>query len=86
MEDGVPEEKEIEWVVKRLQNNRAGGPSRMRAEDLKGWLVAAKRDGTDRSKRVKDGGEREGDAIDEGGATPHPRGVAPPSGVVQGNG
>ena len=35
----------------------------MRAEDLKGWLAAAKRDGTERGKRVMDGGEREGDAI-----------------------
>ena len=34
----------------------------MRAEDLKGWLAAAKRDGTDREKRVKDGGVREEDA------------------------
>ena len=25
VEDGVPEEGEIEWAVKRLQNNRAGG-------------------------------------------------------------
>ena len=33
----------------------------MRAEDLKGWLAAAKRDGTEREKRVKDGGEREDD-------------------------
>ena len=43
VEDGVPEEEEIEWAVKRLQNNRAGGPSRMRAEDPKGWLAAARR-------------------------------------------
>ena len=35
----------------------------MRAEDLKGWLAAAKRDRTDREKRVKDGGEREEDVI-----------------------
>ena len=34
----------------------------MRAEDLKGWLAAAKRDGTERDKRVKDGGVREEDA------------------------
>ena len=33
----------------------------MRAEDLKGWLAAAKRDGTEREKRVKDGGEKEED-------------------------
>ena len=43
VEDGVPEEGEIEWAVKRLQNNCAGGASRMRAEDLKGWLAAAQR-------------------------------------------
>ena len=52
-------EAEVEWAVKRLQNNRAGGVSRMRAEDLKGWLAAAKRDRTEREKRVKDGGARE---------------------------
>ena len=27
VEDGVPEEEKIEWAVKRLQNNRPGGPS-----------------------------------------------------------
>ena len=43
VKDGVPEEGEIEWAVKRLQNNCAGGPSRMRADDLKGWLAAARR-------------------------------------------
>ena len=44
VEDGVPSEAEVEWAVKRLRNNRVGGPSRMRAEDLKGWLAAARRD------------------------------------------
>ena len=28
----VPTEAEVEWAVKRLRNNRAGGPSRMQAE------------------------------------------------------
>ena len=32
------------------------------------------------------GGGGGGGGTDEGGATPHPRGVAPPSGVVQGKG
>ena len=32
------------------------------------------------------GGGGGGGGTDEGGATPHPRGVAPPSGVVQGDG
>ena len=27
VEDGVPSEAEVEWVVKRLQKNCAGGPS-----------------------------------------------------------
>ena len=31
------------------------------------------------------GGGGGGGGIDEGGSTPHPRGVAPPSGVVQGD-
>ena len=43
VEDLVPEEEEIEWAVKRLRNNRSGGPSRMRAEHIKGWLTAARR-------------------------------------------
>ena len=31
----------------------------MQAEDLKGWLAAARRDETEREKRIKDGGDRE---------------------------
>ena len=31
------------------------------------------------------GGGGDGGGIDEGGSTPHPRGVEPPSGVVQGD-
>ena len=31
VDDLVPEEGGIEWAVKRLHNNRSGGPSRMRA-------------------------------------------------------
>ena len=61
VEDGVPSEAEVEWAVKRLRNNRAGGPSRMRAEDLKGWLAAARRDETERDNRIKNGGDRGGD-------------------------
>ena len=34
VEDRVPDEGEIEWAVKRLRNNRTGGPSRMRATAL----------------------------------------------------
>ena len=55
-EDGVRTEAEVEWAVKRLQNNRAGGASRMRAEDLKGRLAAAMRGEKERESATKDGG------------------------------
>ena len=51
-------EAEIEWAVKRLRNNRAGGPSRMRAEDLKGWLATARRGGgVEGGSNKRQGGE-----------------------------
>ena len=43
MNDSVPTEDDIKWAVKRLQNHRSGGPSGMRAKQLKGWLATAKR-------------------------------------------
>ena len=61
VEDGVPTEAEVEWAVKRLRNNRAGGPSRMQAEVLKGWLAAARRGEKERETKTKDGGERGGE-------------------------
>ena len=56
VEDGVPTEAEIEWAVKRLRNNRAGGPSRMQAEDLKGRLVVARRGDKEREAATNDWG------------------------------
>ena len=41
VEDYVPIEDDIEWVVKRLQNHRSGAPLGMRTEQLKGWLAVA---------------------------------------------
>ena len=41
--DSVPMEDEIEGAVKKLQRNRLGGASGMRAEHLKGWLAASNR-------------------------------------------
>ena len=38
VEDLVPKEDEIYWALRRLQNNQSGGPSRMRADQLKEWL------------------------------------------------
>ena len=35
VDDLLPTENEIKWLVKRPQNNRSGGPSGMRAEHQK---------------------------------------------------
>ena len=43
VEDGVLEEADIVQVVRGLKGGRAGGPSDMRLEDLKGWLQEASR-------------------------------------------
>ena len=59
VEDRVPEEGDIEWAVKLLRNNRAWGPSRIRAEDLKGWLAAARRGEKKGETAEKEGGGRE---------------------------
>jgi len=41
--DDVPQEAEIEEAVKRCKSGKAPGPTGMRAEDLKAWLYAARR-------------------------------------------
>ena len=43
----------------------------MRAEDLKGWLAAARRDEKEREARIKDGGDREGDQATQTEAEGH---------------
>ena len=45
IDDSVPTEDEVEAAVKKLRSNRAGGPSGIRAENIKGWLAAARRVG-----------------------------------------
>ena len=45
IDDSVPTEDEVEAAVKKLRRNRAGGPSRIWAENIKGWLAAARRGG-----------------------------------------
>ena len=59
VDEGVPEEGEVEWAVKRMRKNRAGGTLRMRADDLKGWLAAAQRGEKKGEIAEKEGGERE---------------------------
>ena len=59
VEDKVPDEGEIEWAVKRLRNNRSGGPLQIQAEHLKRWLGAAQRGETGETMEdvvVGDGG------------------------------
>ena len=63
VEDSVPEEGEIKWAVKRLHNNRSGGPSGMRTENLKRWLAEARKAEKDR----KTAGNEEAATSTEGG-------------------
>ena len=53
IDDLVPTEDKVEVAVKKLRRNRSGGPSRIRAEHVKGWLAAASRGGV-----AEDQGER----------------------------
>ena len=43
LEESVPTEDKIEWVVKRLHNHRSRGPSGIQAEHIKGWLAEARK-------------------------------------------
>ena len=65
----------MEWAVKRLQNNRAGGPSRMRAEDLKGWMAVARTGEKEWEAKTKDGGDRGGEQESQTEAKGHWRRV-----------
>ena len=53
IDDSVPTEDGITEAVTKLRRNRSGGPSRIRAEHLKGWLAAAKRGGVAEEKEKK---------------------------------
>ena len=43
VDDGILEDEEIAWVVRRLRLNHSGCPSRIRAEHLHHCLIAATR-------------------------------------------
>jgi hypothetical protein len=47
IDDTIPDEAEIERMVRRLKNHKAAGPTQIRAEDLKDFLAAARRDPND---------------------------------------
>ena len=43
IDNSLPTEDEIAATVQKLRRNRSGGPLRICAEHIKGWLAAAKR-------------------------------------------
>ena len=43
LDELVPTEENVEWVVRRMRNNRSGSPSIMRAEKLQQWLREAQK-------------------------------------------
>jgi hypothetical protein len=54
VDDGVPLEGEIDDTVRRMRNGKAAGPSGIRVEHLKEWLVISEREqDPDRSKWEK---------------------------------
>ena len=64
IDDSVPMEDEVEAAVKKLRRNRAGGPSGIRAENIKGWLAAARRGGKAEEKgKTKTAAEEEGEDL-----------------------
>ena len=64
IEDSVPTEDEVEEAVKKLLRNRSGGPSGIRAENIKGWLAAARRGGVAEEKgETKTATEEEGEEL-----------------------
>ena len=38
VDNSVPSEEKVNWVVQRLWRHKSGGPSQMRAEHLQEWL------------------------------------------------
>ena len=53
IDDSVPTEDKIAAAVQKLRRKRSGGPSRIRAEHIKGWIAAAKRAGVAEEKGKK---------------------------------
>ena len=60
----VPTEDEVEEAVKKLRQNRSGGPSGIRAEHVKGWLAAARIGGmAEEQGKKKTATEEEGEDL-----------------------
>ena len=62
VDDLVPTEDKIAEALKKLRRNRSGGPSGIRAEHLKWWLAAAKRE-----EMAEEKGEEKTEAEEGGG-------------------
>ena len=43
LDESVPTEDKIEWVVKLLRNQCSGETSGMRADNIKGWMTEARK-------------------------------------------
>ena len=41
VDDSIPKDEYISWAVRGIRLNRLGGPSGMRVEHLRQWLIAA---------------------------------------------
>ncbi len=59
--DGTPEDEEVREAAKGLSNGRAGGASRVRAEDIKLWLAGAKAEEKAAQENNVDTGDTRGD-------------------------
>ena len=54
VDDPIPEDEDIAWAVRRLRLIRSGGPSGMRVEHLRQWLIAVMWDNSpDATNRMK---------------------------------
>ena len=54
VDDSVPTEDDINWVVKRIRNNCSGGPPGMGADHLKRWLVTVRKAEKDKETAEKE--------------------------------
>ena len=53
IEDDIPQEQEIEKVVKRLKGGKSPGPSGLHVDTIKEWLVEDRKDTTNSSSHWK---------------------------------
>ena len=54
VDDSVPTEDDINWVVKRIRNNCSGGPPGMGADHLKRWLATVRKAEKDKGTAEKE--------------------------------